>query len=53
MKLPDPIVRWWIGGRIYSFFYQERTDGMEDILKNKKGINIKEGIRGKDDRLSK
>ena len=35
MKVPDFIFRWMIGGKMYDFFHQERSDGMADIIKNK------------------
>ena len=38
--------------KMFNPHYQDRTDGVKDIV-DKKGVNIKEGIRGKTDRRSK
>ena len=32
MKVPDFIFRWMIGGKMYDFFHQERSDGVKDIV---------------------
>lgn len=47
MKL-SPLLKFMLSFRTKGMFrpyFQERTDGMADIV-NKKGVNIKEGIRG-------
>jgi len=41
------IARWMVGKRMYDFFHQERTDGMQDIIKAKEKRDGHKGVASK------